>query len=700
MHLELKNCNNIDKATIEVSENTLNIKYAINGTGKTTISKAIQSFCAKEADYSSLDSLRPFKYCDDKNEEHNPSITGIPKDTNVSIFNEEYVNQYIFQPDELIKNSFDIFIRTPKYNEHMQRIDALVSDIKILFSENPDLDELLSNMDEFISDFGKAKGGYSKAGILNKGLGEGNKIENIPSDLINYSDFLKSDSNTKWIKWQTDGNQYMEKSDKCPYCTHEIGTKKKQILRVSEEYDAKTIDHLNRLIQLFENLNKCFSDNTKAKVNEITRNAKGFTDEQKSYLLEIKNQAQLLKDKLNKIKYISFNSLKDAEKVIEEINNYKINLKFIEHLNSEYTNGKVDNINRVLDGILSKAGELQGNVNKQKLEIARTIKKYSNEINNFLKYAGYKYNVKIVEDPNNVYRLKLAYAETDGIIESVPSHLSYGERNAFALVLFMYNCIRKNSEFIILDDPISSFDKNKKFAIINMLFLEANSFRGKTVLLLTHDFEPVIDVVYTLSRKFSPKPLCHFLDNKKGDLQEIPIQRTDILSFIDITKTNIESASGNTCKLIYLRRLLELEQKKNLAWQLLSNLFHNGREKPLYQNGDEAIREMTEAERDVASEEIKKSLKDFDYDYEYNFMHDRSKMIELFNSSMCNYEKLQLYRIINDDNSENKVIKKFINETFHIENDYLFQLNPLKYNTVPNFIIEECIKDLAQVTLE
>ena len=109
---------------------------------------------------------------------------------------------------------------------------------------------------------------------------------------------------------------------------------------------------------------------------------------------------------------------------------------------------------------------------------------------------------------------------------------------------------------------------------------------------------------------------------------------------------------------------------------------------------------MTEAERDVASEEIKKSLKDFDYDYEYNFMHDRSKMIELFNSSTCNYEKLQLYRIINDDNSENKVIKKFINETFHIENDYLFQLNPLKYNTVPNFIIEECIKDLAQVTLE
>ena len=42
-------------------------------------------------------------------------------------------------------------------------------------------------------------------------------------------------------------------------------------------------------------------------------------------------------------------------------------------------------------------------------------------------------------------------------------HLSYGEKNAFALVLFMYSVLKDNPDLIVLDDPISSFDGNKKF---------------------------------------------------------------------------------------------------------------------------------------------------------------------------------------------------------------------------------------------
>ena len=41
-------------------------------------------------------------------------------------------------------------------------------------------------------------------------------------------------------------------------------------------------------------------------------------------------------------------------------------------------------------------------------------------------------------------------------------------------------------------------------------------------------------------------------------------------------------------------------------------------------------------------------------------------------------------------NSEGIFMRKFINETYHIENDYMFQLNPLRYNTIPNYIIAEC----------
>jgi hypothetical protein len=34
----------------------------------------------------------------------------------------------------------------------------------------------------------------------------------------------------------------------------------------------------------------------------------------------------------------------------------------------------------------------------------------------------------------------------------------------------MYQCLSEKADFIIFDAPISSFDKNKKFAILNMFF--------------------------------------------------------------------------------------------------------------------------------------------------------------------------------------------------------------------------------------
>ena len=35
-------------------------------------------------------------------------------------------------------------------------------------------------------------------------------------------------------------------------------------------------------------------------------------------------------------------------------------------------------------------------------------------------------------------------------------------------------------------------------------------------------------------------------------------------------------------------------------------------------------------------------------------------------------------------------MKKFINETYHIENDFIHQLNPREYNLIPEFIVKEC----------
>ncbi len=78
-------------------------------------------------------------------------------------------------------------------------------------------------------------------------------------------------------------------------------------------------------------------------------------------------------------------------------------------------------------------------------------------------------------------------------------------------------------------------------------------------------------------------------------------------------------------------------------------------------------------------------------------LNDSGQMVSLYQLTINNYEKLQIFRIMQSDNlPENSVIKKFINETFHIENEYVMQLNPLKYDPIPQYIIEECDREYTE----
>lgn len=148
-----------------------------------------------------------------------------------------------------------------------------------------------------------------------------------------------------------------------------------------------------------------------------------------------------------------------------------------------------------------------------------------------------------------------------------------------------------------------------------------------------------------------------------------------------------------------MRRLLELENKDSLAWQLLSNVFHK-REIPEYHYPDDTPdRLMTPEEIQEATDEIRTNyISNFDYDAVYQKTQNMTLMKELYHNSASNYEKLQIYRIMFNDNNSNSVIRKFVNETFHIENDYLFQLNPCEYDTVPQYIIDECNKEILELT--
>ena len=469
MRLTIRNCNNIENGEFDITEGRLNIKYAINGTGKSTISKAIEAFVTNNQEKK--DSLLPFKYYG--KEENSPELIGYDQFKKIAVFNEKYIEDYVYQQNELIKNSFEIFVKSPDYDKHIKEIEKLLESINITFQNHPELEELIKIFQQFIDGFGKAKSGYSAAGAIGKGIGKGNKIDNIPAGLEAYEPYLKNNDNVKWIKWQLEGKHYLDMAEQCPYCSGSIKETKKTILKVSEEYDAKAVEQLTKMLEVFKELMPYFTSETALKIEEITKNVSGITTAQKNYLLEIKTQVDSFMQQLYGLKKMGFHSLKNAEKIADELKKFKIDLSYYSHLNSELSNEKVELINKTLDEVLEKAGKLQGEIAQQKKLIKKTIEMYSSEINEFLYYAGYKYQVAIEEENATDYHLVLKHIEGTDNIQTVNEHLSYGERNAFALVLFMYSVLKEDPDLVVLDDPISSFDGNKN-SLLLICFLWEN----------------------------------------------------------------------------------------------------------------------------------------------------------------------------------------------------------------------------------
>ena len=686
MNINIKNCNNIDEGNISIKENKLNIKFGINGTGKSTIAKAIQY---SKDEFKDLFTLSPFKLLENSDKKLKPEISGIDNIQNVFIFDEDYVKQFIFKQEELIENSFDIFIKTPTYQKKVEEIESLVLDITSIFKNNQDLNITIDEFKKLSENFKITKDGMSKASKGYKSLIDGNKIKNIPQGLEPYKVFLQSDKNVDWLNWHNEGEIFLEMSNNCPYCASIVIDKKDQIKKITNEYDKNFIKNLELLIKIIEKLGEYFSDETIYTLKKITTKKEGLEKAEEIFLISVKKQIDDLIDKFEKLKNISYIDFKNDEKVEDVINPLVINIDFYDHLRSSKTEEIIHNLNHSLNNVLQKINDLQKQVNEQKSEVKQLIKKHQDEINQFLENAGFKYRVKI-EDVE--YKLKLKHLDSSSLLSGGEQHLSFGEKNAFSLALFMYDVLSKKPDLIILDDPISSFDNSKKYAIMDMLFRKEKNLRGKTVLMLTHDIEPIINTIKVFNGEYLAE--AYFLEFKNGILSEKEIKNNHLLTFPQICDEMINSKDvDDLIKLIYLRRYYEVLGKKDDEYQILSNLFHKrakSKAKDTRKKEDNNLMDDKNFENGIKN--IKEIIHNFNYELFLKRICSTEEIKKIYNLNSNNYEKLQLFRILDINFADDKILAKFINESYHIENEFINQLNPLDFNLVPEFIIKECDK--------
>ena len=180
-HVEIKNCNNILNGNINVEKDKLNIKYGINGTGKTTIAKAIESANNSEK----LQELKSYF------SENPASVTMNPQFEKVLVFNEAFVEQVVFKEDEVIENSFEVFLKTPTYDRKKEQLDQHLKSLHQIMEKDPEIIKLQEVLEEIGGKFKRSRTGRLNRRGTMKSLLTKQNLYNIPSELDVYIYYWK-----------------------------------------------------------------------------------------------------------------------------------------------------------------------------------------------------------------------------------------------------------------------------------------------------------------------------------------------------------------------------------------------------------------------------------------------------------------------------------------------------------------------------
>ncbi len=695
--IEIENCNNIKHGSVSVEEGKLNIKYGINGTGKTTIARAIEY----SLDAGKLLNLQTYY----SNDPVKATIT--PPIQKIMVFNEAFVNQIVFVQDEVIENSFEVFLKTPNYDQKKNELDNHLKKLREIFSVDPEIATLRQELIDINQRFKRTSTGkLSSTGVL-KSLMSKQNLYNIPSELNVYRPFLENkDINIDWIDWVNKGEKF-DTIEACPYC--------------SEKLDLPV--HNARKDVFGKTYTKTDSKNLK-EILELIYDIKDFLVEDKFVELEsyIKNDTDeaLIKAEIEKLvaemtlivtKFDAINDFGRKNIVMADIANLEEDLMKMEFPITFFQIFGGAKITTIFERINAKIFEMKSEVSLLKKEMGdlkgvlrATVNASQKDINSFLKTAGINYEISIEceDETNSKTVLKQCFSDEKSDVTEIKQHLSWGEKNAFALILFMYYVQTQNADIIILDDPISSFDSNKKYAILHRMFKNIGkkdvSLEGKTVLLLTHDFEPITDFI-VVGKLDSDKANASFIWNKDGIVSECSIDPENDVCLIlrECEKIAADTTVNIVSRIAFLRKLCELNGKMEewgYAYEILSCLVHVKEIKRKVAN--DVYEEMSEGNKEAGFGKIKEFIPSFDYEDLMNNIYTVDGLKGLYDVEDNAYFKIQIFREMCEIESQKIKLNafdegwyKYIDETYHIENDYLHYLDITKFNIVPSYILKK-----------
>ena len=282
----------------------------------------------------------------------------------------------------------------------------------------------------------------------------------------------------------------------------------------------------------------------------------------------------------------------------------------------------------------------------------------------------------------------------------------------------MHEAIKKPNGVFILDDPISSFDYDKRYGVLYALFsdrsrLFSNNFKGKTVIVMTHDLLVISDLIriQVPGVKAGGVNGSYLSVDREGKLTCTALNSQSLAPYTQLLYKEI--LNNRTRPRIFgyvrIRQYCELlrhdpeERKTKYAWtfSLLSDLVHGrDRQKTLeyhkWVNPDEKKIAMCENLIEKLTGWKVNFWKEIDF-----YSNCMNHLVDLYyNHSLTSDDKLLVVRLMLERDgtlsSDSSIMKRFADEACHIGGSYLFQLDSKEYDQVPFYVIDWCDKVAAE----
>lgn len=692
--INLKNCRNVkgvDGDSVLIKKNTLNVFYGKNGTGKTTLSKALE-YLYEKTDAKKF-ALSSYQYLMSGNASDEPDLTCKPRIKNLLVFNDEWVDAHCFSKSTVHQNAFELYVRDAEVKKLEKQRQKKLSQLTAVLKSN-DVVELRDSLTTLQKGLGKLKadGTFMASAPTVKAFKTGVPTETVPRCLAPVTSKMNASEKAKWLEWHV-SRPDIHNGDVCPYC----GNTDQMRIRSCAEYDGSrdksAVKQWSQMASSFDSVGSRLSRANRALMGNVLKSKKKPSDD------EVERLAQLSSDAAQTLEAIDgiVSALEDEkcadanvlaatlQAQASALSSCRIFLK-TKGGNKTAEAKAISQLIKAAEGVISAQGDLEKLSNDLMAHITANIDGHEDEINEFLRQCGYQYKVKIETNPQtSEAKMLLTSSTLSQVVENPKESLSYGEKNALALMLFMFEALYEQKPLIVLDDPISSFDYDKRYGVLYALFAKNSLFsrnlRGESVLVMTHDFLVVSDLIKLPGNGLGSAKGQFLSCDSKGVLHSVDLDANAIVPYTQLLRKQIEaSAAGpEIIRLVYVRSLCELLRKSNtdhktrfgLTFCLLSEIVHGRDEQAIVKRHKLKERNCRQV---LICENCVKELtrQDFDYWKAVKRYSDYSELlVNIYEKNqLASIDKLHVVRLLIERDPSlaegSSIMKRFADESCHI----------------------------------